>query len=166
MKIMAALIALMLLAGCARPGAGEGAGYPGGDFTVTLSVSVHTLLDNMHRLDREKHELVPGDGVIFAPAQVWANQGDSAFDVLHREMRAAGIHLAFRITPFLDSAYVEAIHNIFEFDAGELSGWMYLVGGQAQGVGASQHELSPGDVIQWVYTLDLGRDLNGYGPWS
>lgn len=163
-KIFALLIALAaLLAGCSRTQSAP----PGDDyFTVTLTVRADTLLDNMHLLDREKHELVPEDGVIFHAAAVRAAQGESVFDVTAREMRGAGIHLAFRTTPFLNSAYVEAINNLYEFDAGGLSGWNYLVNGEVPGVGASQHTVEPGDIIEWVFTLDLGRDIGGWDEWE
>ncbi|MCL2857119.1 MAG: DUF4430 domain-containing protein [Oscillospiraceae bacterium] len=160
--IVLLIVSLALLGGCSSAVDDESSPYGEGYFVVTLSVRVGALLDNMHLLDSEKHELVPVDGVIFPATEVRAWYGDSVFDVLHREMRGAGIHLAFRNTPFLNSAYVEAINNLYEFDAGELSGWMYMVSGEFPGVGASQYFLSSGDVIEWVYTLDLGRDVGGY----
>jgi len=132
-----------------------------GTFTVTLSVRVDTLLNNMDLLSSDRHELVPASGVIFAAAEVTVTEGESVFDVLQREMRSAGIHMSARFTPGLNSAYVESINNLFEFDAGPLSGWMYSVNGGFPGTGASQRILSPGDVIVWVYTLDLGRDVGG-----
>ena len=132
-----------------------------GAFTVTLSVRCDTILDNMHLLDREKHELVPADGVIFPVTEVTVFEGESVFDVLQREMRAAGIHMAFRNTPIYNSAYIEAINNLYEFDVGPLSGWMYQVNGWFPNFGASRYVLEPGDVIEWVYTVDLGRDVGG-----
>ena len=128
-------------------------------FTVILSVRAHTILYNMHLLHRDKHELVPADGWIFPPTEVIAYEGESVFNVLQREMRRNGIHMAARFTPVFNSAYVEAINNIFEFDAGYLSGWMYSVNGWFPNFGASRYLLSPGDIIEWVYTVDLGRDL-------
>jgi len=131
-------------------------------FTVTLTVRVDNLLNNMHLLNREKHELVPADGVIFH-AEVTAYEGESVFNVLQREMRRARIHMAARFTPIYNSAYVEAINNLYEFDAGELSGWMYSVNGLFPGFGSSRYQLKPGDVIEWHFTCDLGRDLGAYG---
>jgi hypothetical protein len=114
-----------------------------GDFTVTLSVSA---------------ELAGGE-IIFSPANVVAAEGDSVFDVLQREMRNAGIHMEFSNNPLLNSVYVMGINNIYEFDEGALSGWMYKVNGDFPGMGASQFVLQNGDVIEWLYTLDLGRDV-------
>ena len=156
-KLMVILLVAALIGGCARPSQQLGSEY----FTVSLSVRVDTLADNLHLLSQEKHELVPEDAVIFYAPYAKAYYGESVFDLLSREMRSAGIHMVSRRTPFVDSAYVTAIGNIFEFDAGELSGWMYTVNGQFPGVGASQHLLNPGDTVKWVYTLDLGRDI-GY----
>ena len=132
-----------------------------GTFTVTLSVRVDTILNNMHLLDEAKHGLVPTNGVIFPTTQVTVTAGESVFDVLQREMRRAGIHMSSRFTPMYNSAYVEGINNLFEFDVGPLSGWMYRVNGWFPNFGSSQYELEPGDVIEWLYTVDLGRDIGG-----
>jgi len=130
-----------------------------GSFTVTLSVRAHTILYNMHLLHRDKHELVPEDGWIFPPTEVTVYEGESVFNVLQREMRRHRIHMVARWTPIFNSAYVEAINNLYEFDVGPLSGWMYSVNGWFPNFGASRYLLSPGDVVEWVYTVDLGRDL-------
>ena len=131
-------------------------------FYVTLSVRVDTLLHNMHLLHHDKHELVPENGVIFFSSNVRAYEGESVFNVLQREMRRHGIHMSSRFTPMFNSAYVEAINNLFEFDGGPLSGWMYRVNGWFPNFGASRYLLQPGDVIEWMYTVDLGRDVGGY----
>jgi hypothetical protein len=136
-----------------------------GSFTVTLSVNVNTIINNMQLLNSEKHELIPTDGLIFAPQQVTAYEGESVFNVLQREMRRNGIHMVARFTPVFDSAYVEAINNIFEFDAGPLSGWMYSVNGEFPNFGSSRYILSQGDIIVWQYTLDLGRDIGGHAAY-
>ena len=158
-RTIAMLITLMiLLSGCLSGGGEVGASAGEGDFAVTLLVRADALLDNLHLLEENKRGLIPEDGIFFAGA-VRAEADESVFDVLHREMRGAGIHLAFRNTPLLDTVYVAAIGNLYEFDAGALSGWMFQVNGEFPGVGASGYLLSPGDQIEWVYTLDLGRDI-------
>lgn len=130
-----------------------------GAFSVTLTVRCDTILNNMNLLDKEKHELVPEDGVILPVTTVTAYEGESVFNVLQRTMKQAGIHMTFRNTPIYNSAYIEAINNIYEFDAGELSGWMYNVNGWYPNYGCSRYQLKPGDAIEWRYTCDLGFDL-------
>ncbi|MGO4495338.1 DUF4430 domain-containing protein [Paenibacillus sp. 2RAB27] len=127
--------------------------------TVTLSVSCLTILGNMKLLDPEKVELVPKDGIIFKSQQVTFYEGESVFNVLQREMKKNKIHMEFVNTPIYNSAYIEGIHNLYEFDCGELSGWMYKVNGWFPNYGASRYPLKQGDVIEWVYTCDLGRDV-------
>ena len=166
--IIAVLLTLILLTGgCTAPRASAPAASTStGDFTVTLSVSAETLLDNIHLLDAEKHELVPRDGILFPATEVPVYEGESVFDVLQREMRQAGIHMAARSVPIYNSSYIEAIGNIFEFDAGGLSGWMYRVNGVFPGVGSSQYTLSQGDVVELLYTIDLGRDIGATDVWG
>ena len=130
-----------------------------GAFTVTLTIRCDTILDNMNLLHRDKHELVPEDGVIFPVTTVTAYEGESVFNVLQRETRRIRLHLSSRFTPIYNSAYIEAINNLYEFDVGELSGWMYCVNDWYPNYGCSRYVLKPGDVIEWRYTCDLGRDL-------
>ena len=133
-------------------------------FTVTLTIRVDMLLYNMHLLDGDKHELVPLDGFIFPQTTVIAYPGESVFNILQREMRRARIHMASRFTPVFNSAYIEAINNLYEFDAGALSGWVYSVNGSFPGFGSSRYLLSPGDDIVWHFTLDRGRDVGALLP--
>ncbi len=77
--------------------------------TCTLSVSCSTILNNISRMDKEKHELVPADGMIFPPQSVSFNEGESVFDLLERTMRDNGIHMEFVNTPMYNSAYIEGI---------------------------------------------------------
>ena len=130
-------------------------------FFVTLTVRADNLLGNMHLLDEDSHELVPSNGIIFPLTEVRAFEGDTVFDVLSREMRNAEIHMVSRQVPVIGSVYIEGINNIFEFDAGPLSGWKYRVNGEFPGFSVSSFALHPGDDIELLYTLDLGRDL-GY----
>ena len=159
MKKLAIIIILAaLISACSAAQAASGE-----SFHVTLSIRCDTLLDHIHMLDRDKHELVPDDGIIFPETIVAAQAGDSVFDVLLREMRSAGIHMAFRNTPVYNSVYIEAINNLYEFDAGPLSGWLFSVNGYFPGIGTSAYILEPGDMIEFLYTLDLGWDLDGFG---
>ena len=95
------------------------------ELTCTLSVRCDTILQNIGWFDSEKVDIVPKDGVIFAEKTVTFYEGESAFNLLMREMKRNKIHIEFENTPIYNSAYIEGIANIYEFDCGELSGWMY-----------------------------------------
>lgn len=131
------------------------------ELTCTLSVRCDTILNNMNKLDSEKLDIVPKDGVIFAEKTVTFYEGESVFNVFMREMKQNKIHLEFENTPIYGSAYIEGIANIYEFDCGELSGWMYKVNGWYPNYGCSRYQLKAGDRIEWVYTCDLGKDVGG-----
>ena len=127
----------------------------------TISIECGTILDHMDWLDPEKAELVPADGGMCAPVTVTFYEGESVFNVLQRSCRQNGIHMEFENTPMYNSAYIEAIQNLYEFDCGELSGWMYSVNGWFPNYGCSRYAVQPGDVIRWVFTCDLGYDVGG-----
>jgi hypothetical protein len=130
--------------------------------TVTLSIDCLTILDNMDKLTPGKEKLV-GNGWIMKEKKVELKDGDTAFDLLVRECKAAKIHMEHSYVPMYESAYIEGINNLYEFDAGELSGWMYSVNGWYPNYGCSKYELKDGDVMKWRYTCDLGRDVGGEG---
>ena len=92
-------------------------------YHCTFSISCAAILDNMKDLDPEKRELVPEDGWILKPVEVTFREGQSAFDVLQQVCRDRKIHMEFTNTPVYNSAYIEGIGNLYEFDCGELSGW-------------------------------------------
>lgn len=128
--------------------------------TCTLSVRCDTILNNMSQLKKGKESLVPQDGVILSAQEVTFYEGESVFDVLLRETQARKIHMEYENTPALNTAYIKGINNIYEFDCGALSGWRYKVNGWLANYGCSRYEVKDGDVIEWVYTCDYGRDLD------
>ncbi len=129
--------------------------------TCTISISCATILDHLDWVDAGKQDLVPTDGWILLPTAVTFTEGESVFDVLQRICMERKIHMEFEYTPMYQSAYIEGIANLYEFDCGELSGWMYKVNGWFPNYGCSQYVLKDGDVIFWVYTCDLGNDVGG-----
>ena len=131
------------------------------EYTCTLSISCATILDNMDLCNKEKRELVPEDGWILKPMTVTFYEGESVFNILQRTCKQQKIHMEFENTPVYNSAYIEGINNLYEFDVGNTSGWMYKVNGWFPNYGCSRYQLQNGDVIEWVYTCDLGDDVGG-----
>ena len=130
-------------------------------YTCTISISCDTILNNWDMCDESKKPLVPADGVILSSTTVSFSDGESVYDVLQRVCRENGIHMESSWTPIYNSAYVEGINNLYEFDVGRLSGWMYNVNGWFPNYGCSRYALQNGDVVNWVYTCDLGKDVGG-----
>ena len=130
-------------------------------YTCTISISCATILDNMAALDKKKVSLIPADGWILKPVTVSFQEGESVFDVLQRVCKEKKIHMEFSNTPIYNSAYIEGINNIYEFDVGSLSGWTYKVNDWFPNYGCSRYQLKDGDVIVWAYTCNLGKDVGG-----
>lgn len=158
-------LALLVLLLCTACGAGDVQDGGGSDaqrsYTCTVSISCATILDNMDKCKADKQALVPSDGVILPETEVSFAGGESVFDVLQRVCRDNKIHMESSWTALYKSAYIEGIHNLYEFDVGERSGWMYEVNGWFPNYGCSGYTLQDGDVVRWVYTCDLGADVGG-----
>lgn len=158
-KIISVILLVLVLALAVSCGKKEGAGERA--HSCTLYIDCKTILSNMEKLDPDKAELIPSDGVILDTVTVGFDEGETVFDVLVRELRERGIHMESSFTPIYDSAYIEGINNIYEFDCGELSGWEYCVNGVFPNYGCSQYKLSEGDEIKILFTCDLGADIEG-----
>lgn len=131
-------------------------------YTATLSISCNTILDNFDMFNEEKIDVLPVDGVILGERTVEFFEGESVFDVLDRTVKEEHIHMEYEFTPIYNSVYIEGINNLYEFDCGPLSGWMYKVNGWFPNYGCSRYQLKDGDTINWVYTCDLGADVGDY----
>ena len=59
-------------------------------------------------------------------------------------------------------SYVQGINNLFEFEYGSQSGWLYAVNREYQGGGCGSYILNGGDYVEWRYTLDLGKDIGAF----
>ena len=118
--------------------------------TCTISISCATILNNMDKCEEAKRALIPADGTILAASTVTFSPGESVFDVLQRVCRERKIPMEFSFTPIYNSAYIEGIYNLYEFDVGDGSGWMYKVNDWFPNYGCSRYQVQQGDVICWV----------------
>lgn len=114
--------------------------------TVTLSIRCDKVAG------REEH--IPENGVILDTTELTVSEGDTVYSVLLEAAKANKIQLESN-----GSAYISGINYLYEFDYGDLSGWVYTVNGERASVGAGEYKLKDGDVIEWHYTLELGNDL-------
>ena len=127
--------------------------------TCTFSIECSTILNNWNDLKESKAEFVPADGWILYPSEVEFYEGETVFDVLKRVCNEAGIQMESEWTPMYNSYYVSGINNLYEFDCGKDSGWMYCVNGWYPNYGCSKYTLEDGDTVEWRYTCNLGRDV-------
>lgn len=120
--------------------------------TCTISISCEAVLSHMDQLAAGKESCVPTNGCILSSKTLEFSEGETVFDVLVRACKNAGIQLEYSYSPVYGSYYVEGIHNLYEFDCGNSSGWKYKVNGTFPNYGCSSYELSSGDKIVWTFT--------------
>ncbi len=129
--------------------------------TCYMTITCKTILDNMGDLKDGKDVLVPSDGILLHRTKVTFNPGESVYDILRQVTREKGIPMEANFVPLYNSAYIKGIGNLYEFDCGSGSGWMYCVNGWFPNYGVSRYVPQEGDEIQIIYTCDLGRDIGG-----
>ncbi len=101
------------------------------------------------------------DGIILDKAEVPLHEGDSVLDALIFASKQNQIPLDYEGNQDsgLSTAYVRGINHLYEEDYGEQSGWLYSVNNKFPGVDCGDYQISDHDVIEWVYTCDLGKDV-------
>ena len=114
----------------------------------------------MDLCDESVKSMVPSGGTILRATTVTFSQGETVYDVLQRVCRDNGIQMEASVSKY--GTYVEGIANLYEFDVGDGSGWMYKVNGWFPNYGCSRYQLQDGDTVCWVYTCDLGSDVGCY----
>src|SRR5699024_2687299 len=64
-------------------------------------------------------------GVVLEPTEVALSEGDTVINVLSKTLKEKRIPLDYKgVGP---TVYVEGIANLYEFDRGPLSGWVFRV---------------------------------------
>ena len=159
-KVIILVLLLSMLCGCGKTNTTQVADANGdGKLTCTLEIRCDTLLGNLAKMQDGKAALVPEDGVMLEATEAEFTAGESVFDVFRKVLREEKIHFEYVDASVYDSVYIEGIGNIYEFDCGPQSGWMFSVNGIYPGLGCSAYTLADGDVILFNYTCDLGADL-------
>ena len=130
-------------------------GLSGGNENVigTCSVIIHceTVFDNGGEPDS-----FPDNGVIL-DSDADINEGDTAYDVLDSALKNNKLHAEFADSAY--GKYVKAVANLYEGDFGGGSGWLFKVNGEFPDKGCSAYKVADGDIIELVYTCDMGNDV-------
>lgn len=159
-QVMILMLVLAMLCGCGKTNGANVEDTNGdGKLSCTLEIRCDVLLDNLDQLKAEKAALVPEDGVLLPVTEVEFDGGESVFDVFRKVLREEKLHFEYVDASAYDSVYIEGIGNLYEFDCGPQSGWMYSVNAVHPGLGCSAYTLADGDVIVFCYTCDLGADV-------
>ena len=160
LKAVILLLILSMLCGCGKADTAKLSNANDSEkLTCTLEIRCDPLLGKLDQMTAEKAALVPESGILLEVTEVEFTDGESVFDVFRRVLREAKIHFEYIDATAYNSVYIEGIGNLYEFDCGPLSGWMYSVNGIYPGLGCSAYTMADGDAIVFNYTCDLGADL-------
>jgi len=134
---------LFCLFGCTQP-------EEKSENSCTVTIRCDSVLENMELLAEEKHELIPEDGIMLKK-EVGFSEGENVLEVLKRALQEEKIH--FEVSS--DDTYIKGIGNLYGFDCGPESGWLYEVNGASPEVGCKDYILSDGDLVEWIYTCSF-----------
>ena len=102
--------------------------------------------------------VISSNEIPLAPTEMEIEDGDTVLEALIVITMANKIHMDYRGGQGA-TAYIQGMGNVYEFDRGQGSGWMYRVNGIFPDRGAGVVPLLGGDIVEWLYTTDLGVDL-------
>ena len=128
---------------------------------ATLEISCKPLSDDLTKFkDESKSEYIPDDGVVLEETEYRMEKGDTAFDMLKEATTDEGIQAEYSYTQAYDAYFIEGISNLYNGDAGGMSGWLYYVNGKSPEYGISGYELKDGDNILVIFSCDGGEDVD------
>ncbi len=125
--------------------------------TVTFSIRCDVLkgISDVSEMGADGSEM----GAYVSEITVDIAEGDTVYDLLMRVSKAYGIPVVHAGAEADKSIYISGIGGLYEFDYGDLSGWVYLVNGERPSVGVDHYAVQNGDRVEFAYTLNLGKDL-------
>lgn len=119
--------------------------------TVTISIRCDTLKGE------NTPDYIPDDFIILDETTFAVAEGDTVYDILIEASKRCNFQVDNRGAA--GNAYIAGIEYLYEFDYGDLSGWMYKVDGEFPDVGCQSYALHGGEKIEWLYTKNIGKDL-------
>lgn len=97
---------------------------------------------------------------IFPETTLYVAKDSTVFEILREVCRTENIQLDYENNSVYGLAYIKGINSIYEYDHGDLSGWMYRVNGVLPGIGCGYYKIEDGDRVEILYSTNIGRDLD------
>lgn len=129
--------------------------------TIKVTISIDTLnlikAPGKNKVAANKKSLVPKNGYLLGDISLEVNKNATVYNALVKATKTYGIQMEYSGSG--SNIYIQGIGNIYEFDAGAESGWMYSVNGTFPNYGVGNYQLKNGDKVRFRYTVDLGKDV-------
>ena len=133
--------------------------YLGADSQIISSKASDGFISISFIIDCSTVENDKAVASIYSSSALYVSEGSTVFDILTEICRLNDIQLDYESNSVYGTAYIKGINSLYEYDHGDLSGWMYRVNGEFPSVGCGYYTLSEGDRVEWLYTTNIGRDL-------
>lgn len=121
--------------------------------TITFEIECKELMNHRDKWKEGIEEIIPSSGVFYSGEENYV-EGETVYDVLKRICNEHTIALDSEYTPLYGTYYIKGIGNLYEFDCGSESGWLYKVNDSLPGVGCSSHVINENDKICFYYSLE------------
>lgn len=126
------------------------------EYICYVTITCKTAMKS-EKLKPAMQKILPSDGVILEKYTVDFSEGETIFEVVSRVTKENKIHMEYSGNAKIP--YIEGISNLYEFECGPLSGWMYRVNSWFPSFSMGQYKVERGDEIELVYTCNLGEDV-------
>ena len=156
-KLIALLVMIFALSLCAC-GSSDKSDAGDGMVTCTVAVDCTTVYERLDEFS-EYEPVVPEGGIVIAEMEVTLPAGSSVYDFLLEAAKQSNIAVSHEGSDALANFYIDGINGLFEFDCGDLSGWMYFVDGESPNKTCGDYIVGDGQKIEFRYTCNLGEDL-------
>lgn len=101
------------------------------------------------------------DGAVLLETVVIESEAVSVFELLKTYCEMSGVHLDYQGSS--DMVYIKGIQQLYEFDYGPLSGWMYAVDGVFPTKSIGGYQIDNDVEVILYYTKDSGKDIGAVG---
>lgn len=95
-------------------------------------------------LGKSDSKYIPSDGIILPETEFLISEKDTVFDILTEAAQRFTVQMEYQGSLSTGLIYVTGINYLYEFDFGDLSGWVFLVNGEQPSVGCGEYILSTG----------------------
>lgn len=118
---------------------------------VTVTIECTSAVEFYSEFSEAKRNIMPSDGVFVSDYEILLAENATCIDALLEICDETGLHIDR--TGFYGTEYIKGLGNLYEFDLGGESGWLYSVNGEEPAVGAGRYELKSGDSLRWFYSV-------------
>jgi len=121
-------------------------------FLVLLSSCTQKVLEDKGKITITIDATSVDKGFILTDYTVSLNEYDTVFDVTFSACKDNNILMSSRGVSA--ARYVEGIADLYEFDYGPTSGWVFYVNEESASKSSGVYELKEGDVVRWEYVTE------------